>query len=278
MRNLWLFISKYNAFFLFVIFFVFSVILMVRNNSYQRSVALSSSAKVIGIAYENINQFKSYLNLGAENDSLAAENARLKEQLKSAFYVDSAEEKTVKDTTLKQQYSYIVARVVNNSIHQKDNYITINRGKLHGITKGMGVISPSGVVGIVRNVSDHYSTIQSILHTDTRISASLAENNAFGSLVWGEDDFDPQLATLKDIPNHVIVKKGQRVITSGFSLFPAGIPVGRVIKTGIKGGESFLDIKVKLAADFSTLQYVYIVKNHLALEQQQLEENSKKDE
>jgi rod shape-determining protein MreC len=85
MRNLWLFISKYNAFFLFVIFFVFSVILMVRNNSYQRSVALSSSAKVIGIAYENINQFKSYLNLGAENDSLAAENARLKEQLKSAF-------------------------------------------------------------------------------------------------------------------------------------------------------------------------------------------------
>jgi rod shape-determining protein MreC len=142
----------------------------------------------------------------------------------------------------------------------------------------MGVISPSGVVGIVRNVSDHYSTIQSILHTDTRISASLAENNAFGSLVWGEDDFDPQLATLKDIPNHVIVKKGQRVITSGFSLFPAGIPVGRVIKTGIKGGESFLDIKVKLAADFSTLQYVYIVKNHLALEQQQLEENSKKDE
>lgn len=251
---------------------------MVGNNSYQRSVALSSSSRVIGIAYENVNRFRSYLNLGVVNDSLATENARLKEQLKSSFYVDSVEEKTVKDTALKQQYTFIVARVVNNSIHQKDNYITINRGKLHGIAKGMGVISPSGVVGIVRTVSNHYSTVQSILHTDTRISAGISENGAFGSLVWGEEEFDPQMATLRDIPNHVIVKKGQHVVTTGFSLFPPGIPIGTITITGAKGGESFLDIKVKLATDFSTLQYVYVVKNHFALEQQQLEAQSKKNE
>lgn len=251
---------------------------MVRSNSYQKSVALSSSNQIIGVAYENINQFKSYLSLGAVNDSLARENANLKEQLKTAFYNDSIEQKTVVDTTLKQQYTYIVAQVVNNSIHQKDNTITINRGRRHGITKGMGVLSPSGVVGIVRDVSAHYATIQSILHTDTRISASIAESNSFGSLVWGEDNFDPQIATLRDIPNHVIIKRGQRVVTSGFSLFPPGIPIGKIIITGAKGGESFLDIKVKLATDFSTLRHVYVVKNHFAMEQQQLEAQSKKDE
>jgi rod shape-determining protein MreC len=278
MRNLWIFISKYNAFFFFVIFFVISLILMIQNNSYQRATTLNSSSIIIGDAYEKINHFKNYISLGAVNDSLAAENARLRSQLKSSSFNDSIAERTVTDTISKQQYTYIVARVVNNSIHQKNNFITINRGRRHGIKRGMGVIAPSGVVGIVRNVSDNYSTIQSILHTDTRISASIAESNSFGSLVWGEDSFNPRIATLKDIPNHVIVKKGQRVITSGFSLFPHNILIGKVINTDKKGGDSFLDIKVYLATDFSILQYVYVVKNNLSLEQQKVEAQSNKNE
>lgn len=252
--------------------------MMIQNNSYQRATTLNSSSIIIGDAYEKINHFKNYISLGAVNDSLAAENARLRSQLKSSSFNDSIAERTVTDTISKQQYTYIVARVVNNSIHQKNNFITINRGRRHGIKRGMGVIAPSGVVGIVRNVSDNYSTIQSILHTDTRISASIAESNSFGSLVWGEDSFNPRIATLKDIPNHVIVKKGQRVITSGFSLFPHNILIGKVINTDKKGGDSFLDIKVYLATDFSTLQYVYVVKNNLSLEQQKVEAQSNKNE
>ncbi len=277
MRNLWLFISKYNAFFLFVIFFVISLILMIRDNTYQRSATLSSSNVLIGRAYERINQFKSYLSLGAVNDSLVAENARLKNQLRSSFFDNKLVRKTVKDSLLKQQYTYITAGVVNNSIHQRDNYITINRGSLHGISKGMGVIGPSGVVGIVWNVSKHYSTVRSLLHTGTKITASIAKSNAFGSLAWGETSFDSEIADLKGIPNHVTVKKGQQVITSGFSLFPKGILIGNVISSSIKG-ESDLDIKVKLSTNFSTLQYVYVVINNLALEQQQLEAKSIKNE
>ena len=142
----------------------------------------------------------------------------------------------------------------------------------------MGVICPTGIVGIILNVSEHYSTVQSLLHSDTRISASIAETNVFGSLVWGEDNYDPQIAKLNDIPNNIKVKKGQHVVTSGFSLFPHGIPIGRVVAAGINGGQSFLDIKVHLSTNFATLSYVYIVKNSLALEQQALESQNKKDE
>ncbi|RZK33818.1 MAG: rod shape-determining protein MreC, partial [Pedobacter sp.] len=38
MRNLWIFISRYNAFFLFFIFSIIGIYLTVKNNSYQRSV------------------------------------------------------------------------------------------------------------------------------------------------------------------------------------------------------------------------------------------------
>ena len=130
-------------------------------------------------------------------------------------------------------------------------------------------ISDKGIVGIVLNVSQHFSTIQSVLHSDTRISASV--NGNIGSLVWGEGSTDPRLARLRDIPNHVIVKKGNRVITSGYSLFPSGIEIGRVTRTGLKGGDSFLDIEIYLSTDFSKLQYVYVINNLLAEEQKELE-------
>lgn len=275
MRNLLIFISKYNAFFFFIIFFIISLVLVIRNNSFQRASVLNSSNQLVGRSYQRVNSFQEYLRLGQVNDSLAAENARLRASLKSSFYNDSIQQVTVKDTTDTtrfQQYTYLVAKVVNNSIHQKNNTITIDKGKRHGIEKGMGVICSSGIVGIVDNVSNHYATIKSLLHEDTRISARISENQAFGSLVWGQENYNPQIATLKDIPNHVEVKKGFHVVTSGYSsLFPADIAIGRVLVTRKKTGEISSDVKVKLSTDFSTLSYVYIIKSKLAAERQALE-------
>ncbi|MEJ7778872.1 MAG: rod shape-determining protein MreC [Daejeonella sp.] len=269
MRNLWLFISKYNAFFLLIIFFTISLIMMVNNNSYQRASVWNSSNQIIGSTYERVNQFSSYLVLGRTNDSLSAENAKLRNLLKSSFYSDSVKKVTVNDTNLHQQYTYTVARVINNSIHQKNNYITINRGEKQGIKKGMGVTSSSGIVGIVMNVSENFSTIRSLLHTDTKISASV--NGNIGSLVWGEGVYDARFAILKDIQGHLIIKKGSQVVTSEFSLFPPGTNIGVVSKAAAKGGGSSLDIEVKLATDFSALQYVYVIHNLLSTEQLSLE-------
>ncbi len=273
MRNLWLFISKYNAFFLLIIFFTISLILLLKNNPYQRASVWNSSNQIVGRAYERVNEFSSYLVLGKTNDSLAAENARLRAQLKSSFYSDSIKQVSVRDTTLKQQYTYIVARVINNSIHQKNNYITINRGKKHGIEKGMGVTCSSGIVGIVLNVSENFATIRSLLHTETKVSASV--NGNIGSLVWGEGNYDPRFAALKDIQSHLIINKGARVVTSEFSLFPQGTNIGYVVRTGTKGGDSSLNIEVKLDTDFATLQYVYVINNLLSKEQLTLEAQNK---
>ncbi|GAA3954842.1 rod shape-determining protein MreC [Pedobacter ginsengiterrae] len=272
MRNLWIFISRYNAFFLFIIFFIVGIYLTVKNNSYQRSVTLNSTNEIVGTAYERLNVFKRYLNLGMVNDSLAAENAKLKTTLLGLTTIDSAKDTKVIDTTTNQQYTYLAAKVVKNSITLRNNVMTVNKGTLDGIEANMAVISPQrGVVGFIRDVSPHLATIQSLLHKDTKISVVIKKNNAIGSLVWGDGNFDIKKAFIKEVPNHIKMSIGDTIVTSGYGKFPAGILVGRLSKTNIATNDNFLSGEVSLFNDFGTLQYVYVIKDKLAKEQETLE-------
>lgn len=272
MRNLWIFINRYNAFFLFVIFFTIGIILTVQNNAYQRSVTLNSTNEVVGHAYERLNVFKKYMNLGTVNDSLAFENAKLHTALLALKNIDSARNTLVKDTATHVQYTYLAARVIKNSITLRNNVITINKGALDGIESGMAVISAGrGVVGIIRDVSPHLATIESLLNKDAKISVSIKSTKALGSLVWGDRNSDYRTAFIKDVPNHFKVKLRDTVITSGFGSFPPGIQVGTISNRGISTGDNFLTIQINLFNDFSTLQYVYVIKNKLAEEQKALE-------
>jgi len=272
MRNLWIFINRYNAFFFLIIFLITGIVLTVRNNAYQRSVTFNSTNQVVGNAYENLNVLKRYMNLGQVNDSLARENALLYSQLLKMRNIDSAKDVAVIDTLTKQQYTYLAARVIKNSITLRNNIITINKGSVDGIKSGMAVISPQkGVVGFVRDVSEHLATIQSLLHKDTKISVNIKKNNVLGSLVWGERNFNHHKAFIKDIPNHFKINLKDTVVTSGFGSFPPGILVGRISNTGVATGDNFLTIGIDLFNDFSTLTYVYVIKDKFAEEQQSLE-------
>lgn len=100
-------------------------------------------------------------------------------------------------------------------------------------------------------------------------------NGSIGSLVWGEGNYDPRFAYLKDIQSHLNIKKGNRVFTSEFSMFPQGTTIGYVAETRTKEGDSSLDIKIKLDTDFATLGYVYVINNILSAQQLSLEAQNK---
>ena len=272
MRNLWIFISRYNAFFFFFIFFGIGLFLTLRNNPYQQSITINSTNQIVGNAYERLNILKRYLNLGQVNDSLAVENAKLKTEILALQNVDSTQTIKVRDTLNQQQYTLFAAKVIKNSISLRNNYITINKGSADGILKDMAVISPQhGVVGFVQEVSENLATIRSLLNKNTAISVFVKKNNAFGSLVWGDGNFDYQKAYVKEIPNHIKVNVGDTIITTGEGSFPRGIEVGKITKTGISTGDSFMTLEIGLFNNFSTLQYVYVVKDRLGKEQKELE-------
>jgi rod shape-determining protein MreC len=277
MRNLWAFIRKYNAFFLFLIFEVSSLVIYIKYNSYQRSEFINSANEVTGGLNAKVDEFYSYLSLKNVNDSLANENAHLRNLLKTSFYVDTITRHKVVDTVYKQQYEYIVAKVINNSVNRNNNYLTINKGSKQGIAKGMGVICSKGIIGKVVFVSDHFASVQSLLHKDSQFSAMLARTKEIGTIQWS-DDLDPHKGLLKDVSNNAVPKLGDWVVTSGYSLFPVGIPIGKISSLRTKEGGFSLNMEVLFSVDFSKLEYVNVVDNKFANEQGVLEAQQKKDE
>ena len=139
----------------------------------------------------------------------------------------------------------------------------------------MGLLSPNGIVGIVKDVSLHYSTALSLLHKDARVSAKLNKTNHIGSIVW--ESYDPATASLHDIPKNAPVHVGDTVLTSSYSsIFPEGILIGTVKSVDLETSDSFYDIKVTLSTNFYTLNYVYVVENLFKEEQKALEDSLKK--
>src|SRR5205807_2071209 len=114
-----------------------------------------------------------------------------------------------------------------NSVNDAANLIYLDRGRLQGVEKQMGVINANGIVGQVVSVTDNYSVVMSVLHKDFKVSVKFKKNEFFGNMHW--DGINSTTASLEDIPKHVPVKIGDTLVTSGFSqLFPRNIMAGTV--------------------------------------------------
>jgi rod shape-determining protein MreC len=276
MRNLLLFLWKNNFSLLFVLLEALSFVFLVQNNSYHRTSFINSANKVSGNIlqiYANIND---YFNLKYTNEQLARENALLHTLSSSSFITTGANHYLMDDRSHKQKYEYISARVVNNSTNRRNNYLTLDRGLLEGIKQDMAVIAASGVVGVVVSVSPNFCSVMSLLHKDSKISAMIKKDGTFGPLSWEGSDY--RYGTLTDIPNHVQLKKGDTIVTSGYgSTYPENIMIGNVESFEIKSGEPFYTVHVRLSTSFKKLSYVYIVNNTMKTEQDSLESSSQKE-
>lgn len=275
MNKIGLFLLKFNGLFAFLVLEIFSLYLYFSQNATPEKTAfLSSSNQVVGNMYDYSNRWSRYWNLAAVNDSLAKENARLKMQLPSSQFSDLIDSNRVEDQFYRQQYLYTEAVIVNNSIHRPSNFVTINRGKKHGIRANTGVVNGTGegIIGVVRAVSGNYALAMSLLHKDTRISSKVKDSGDFGVMMW-KDNNDTRHMTLESIPKHAKLEKGDTIVTSGFStIFPEGIMIGTVDSFYLASGSNFYTISVALSADLGKAQYVYVVDDLMRNERQKLEE------
>ena len=161
------------------------------------------------------------------------------------------------------------ASVINNSVYKRNNYITLNKGAKYGIKEGMGVIIPNGIIGIIKSVSENYSLVISILHSQTKISVLLQKQQVPGILKW--KGFDYKSANIHDVPEHVEINIGDTIYSSGYStIFPKGLSIG-TIKSFKKQSDGYYTIMMRFFKDLNTLNYVYIVDSFANKEQRLLE-------
>ena len=276
MRNLILFLTRNYYFILFLLLETLSFFLLFQNNHFQRSHFLNSSNALSGNIYETYSGITDYFGLRETNKKLADENMFLLNQLKNSYIYQGNLRETVKDSVHKQQYVYLSAKVVNNSTNHRTNYLTLNAGSKQSVKKEMAVICSEGIVGIVRDVSDNFCSVMSVLHENTRIPVNIKKYGENSILTWdGEDEWH---AKMERIPSHLLLAKGDTVITSSYSsIFPEGVMVGVIEDFQKIAGNTFYNVNVKLSTDFNRLSYVNIVNNLMREEQIQLEKATQHD-
>lgn len=276
MNRFLLLFNRYKTSIYFLCLQVLALWLVVANNKYHNVYAFNTSNKTVGKILVFNNQVNEYLSLKDVNKTLALENAELKRiMLTGRIPVDSTLTKHT-DSLYKNRYSIVVSKVINNSITESKNFLTINKGTSDSVEVDMGVIGPNGIVGKIKSCSDHFATVYSVLHTNNPVSAKLKKSNTEGSILW--DGNDPTIVLLRNIPRHVKVAVNDTVVTSSYrDVFPEGVMIGKILDVKQRGEEAFFRIKVKLSTDFRSLGYVYVVNNTLRSEKDSLESLIKKE-
>lgn len=276
MRPLLQFLLKNYNFFLFILLEFFAFFYIIKSNYYQQSVFINSANAISGGIYKTHSNITDYLSLKPINKILAEENAKLWNLQKISFIKTNNKTFLINDTLYQQQYEYTSANVISNSYNRANNYLTLNKGYNQGIREEMGVMTSQGIVGIIKDVSANFSTVTSVLHSKSKISAKIKKNNYIGTIVWEGGDY--RIATLKDIPTHVKIFSGDTIVTSGYSLiFPGGILIGTIYTYDVNKGKDFYDIKVRLCTDFNNISYVYVIKSLMKDELEILKTKSQND-
>ncbi|WP_375417862.1 rod shape-determining protein MreC [uncultured Hymenobacter sp.] len=156
------------------------------------------------------------------------------------------------------EFPLIPARVISQSLRQVDNYLTLNVGTADGVRPGLGVLAGAGVVGRVKAATEHFATVTSLLHSKSAVSAKLQRDGTFGTVRWPGDD--PTHVLLDYIPRQNRLVLGDSVVTSGYNaIYPAGVFIGQVDYFVKEPDKNFWTVRVRLAADFTNLTYVYVV-------------------
>ncbi|MBO6126342.1 MAG: rod shape-determining protein MreC [Bacteroidaceae bacterium] len=267
MRELLDRISQNVHWVIFLLLEVLSGFMLFKFNHYQGSVWFTQANAVAGKVLEWEAKGLQYMNLGKENAYLVRQNILLQNNL-NVLRHELAELK--KDTSVTQQYQIdllkdiemIPAQVISNSVRQRDNLITINVGSNDGVEPEMGVISGTGVVGIVSKVTPHYALVLSVLNSRSSISCRLRGTEYFGYMKWNGGN--PLQVSMDDVPRHAKPRIGDIVETSGFSsLFPAGIFLGRVAQIHNSGDGLAYSLEIQMGTDIAHVQNVCVLKHQM---------------
>lgn len=265
MRRLFQFLYQYRAFLTFLFLELFCLWLIVNNNPYQGAKYFNSANRNAAWLLNSSQNISEYFGLKSVNEDLAAENAELKRHVSRLNQKLFRSGGSTNDSELFNQFDFISAKVIKNSVRQSQNYITINKGSADGIEAGMAVVDNDGVVGKVKTVSQNFALVTSILHTDVLVSAKVKRTGDLCTVEW--DGISPYEAKVSYLPKHVAVQEGDSIVTSGYNaVFPEGMPIATVQSFELKDDSPFFDITARLTGDLNRLSYVYLIKNTMKVE------------
>jgi rod shape-determining protein MreC len=167
----------------------------------------------------------------------------------------------------KNSLGIVSAKIVNKSLLQTRNTITLNVGESDSVKTNMTVITDDGLVGKIVSTSGSYSVAQILFNKDMRITAKIQRNRLDGIVYY--DGISKLM--VNNIQKNADVNAGDIIITSEYSnVYPSGIPIGIVVEVG-NLDNLFKKVVVAPLVNFATLEEVFVLKNTPSKERTNLE-------
>jgi rod shape-determining protein MreC len=214
-----------------------------------------------------VSDLSSLYALKAENDRLR-QQIDLLEQFQARLeeaYRDIEDLKTLNDLKMAMtDYHLIAALVLNRPSDTFDHIITLNIGSADGVEVDDAVISSTGLIGKVKDVSD--KTCRVLLLTTEQELNKVSVKIQVSSVLTAEAlleyyDVNSGSYVLSLLQNDSSITEGMTVISSGLgATYPSGLLVGKVSKVETQQNSGGVTLYVTPAADFSHLNYVAVVK------------------
>jgi rod shape-determining protein MreC len=197
--------------------------------------------------------------------STEKENDSLKKKLAKTIYdVNQCKETDLSNDRLRKLLDFknagrlnsIAAEVIGKDPSQWYKTLIIDKGLSEGISKGLPVIVPEGVVGQVIDVSDHYAKVLLIIDSNSAVDALVQQTRAHG-IIKGDSE---GRCLLNYVSRKEIVNIGDAVVSSGLDgVFAKGLLIGKVTDIIRNKSGIFQDIEVSPFVDFDKIEEVLVV-------------------
>lgn len=201
------------------------------------------------------------------------DNQRLKRQISSLEELEAQNkilqsENEELSALLDLQPSLVGKNVIASSVISRSpdtwlDSITIDVGSNSGIEENMSVMTESGLVGHVTEVSATSSKVQLLITENNQmknVAVSIQTDDSIVSGILSDYDEKTQELILKQVPNDAQVSEGNTVTTSGLGgVSPEGLIIGEVTSASSDNFGLSQSVRVKPAADFKDIRSVLVI-------------------
>jgi rod shape-determining protein MreC len=162
-----------------------------------------------------------------------------------------------------QSTAPVTARVIARSSTVWYSTLKIDKGSSDGLRENQPVIAAGGLIGKLTSVTGGTAEVRLITDGQSGVSAQVFPAGVTG--VVRPEVGNPDDLLLEHVESGRRVTENTLVITSGFtssrteSLFPRGIPIGRVTKVDLDELETYQRVHVKPFADLRRIDVVQVL-------------------
>ena len=221
---------------------------------------LQANTNFLGQGVRNLsNHYFFLVNAAKKNEVLEKEIAEAKQRLVQLQEIEASNRRLSSVLDFKSTLSVktIPAKVIAQDISADFIGIRIDRGSRDGIQVGMGVIHPSGVVGTVYRVSDHFADVLTLADPASNIDAVIQRSRARGIISGESKTLNCKLKYMDKLED---VSQDDAVVSTHFrGVFPSGLLIGYVTEVTSTPNGILQGITVKTAVDIYRVEEVLVV-------------------